>query len=75
MKEKTKKAKELLLSKPCDRCGNADAIYVEDPYDAEMFDNHDKHWLCYNCLEELDVAIPTDRDLSKWFALSQGVNT
>jgi len=49
MKEKTEKAKELLLSKPCERCGNPNATKVEDPF---LLANgyHTKHWLCDKCV-------------------------
>jgi len=49
VKEKTGKAKELLLSKPCERCGNPKATLTTEPW-AEAHGDYTKHWLCDRCV-------------------------
>jgi len=57
VKQKAEKAKELLLSKPCERCGNPNAEYTEDPYAADMYGDYTKHWLCASCIDESAMEI------------------
>jgi len=57
MKEKTEKAKELLLSKPCEVCGKPNATYTTDPYGSEIRGDYTKHWLCDACIDESNMEI------------------
>ena len=37
----------------CEMCGKKDASYVEDPYDADVYNEHNMRWLCDDCYQEL----------------------
>ena len=52
MSDKRDKAKRLLLNKPCEYCGNPEAIYREDPYNSEILNDYTKHWICDICYQE-----------------------
>jgi hypothetical protein len=40
------------VKKPCERCGKRkdDVEFREDPYASEINDDHEKHWLCGECV-------------------------
>jgi hypothetical protein len=37
----------------CEICGSSKADYVDDPYDLEIHNKHNKRWLCSKCEYEL----------------------
>ena len=42
------------MAHKCEKCGavSADVEYTEDPYASDMFDDHEKMWLCGKCLQQ-----------------------
>lgn len=41
----------------CEICGSNEAMYTENPYNAEMHDDHEKGWYCQDCLSDLQSDI------------------
>jgi hypothetical protein len=39
----------------CEMCGKTkkNVSYVEDPYDADVYNKHNMRWLCDGCYDEL----------------------
>lgn len=37
----------------CEICGKPHADYIDDPYDLEIYNKHNKRWLCRKCAHEL----------------------
>ena len=37
----------------CEICGSPDAVYTDDPFILEIYDEHYKRWLCLKCAEDL----------------------
>lgn len=34
----------------CEYCGGTESVdLVENPFQSEINDNHDLHWMCYQC--------------------------
>ena len=49
--------KQSQLDGYCDRCGAPEALYIENPYDAEIYGESNHEWLCETCYNELQNDI------------------
>jgi hypothetical protein len=38
----------------CEICGTTEGVeFVENPYQVEIYDRHEKEWLCYDCIKDI----------------------
>lgn len=59
MRREGERQLEILKNTPghCSQCGAPNADYVDDPFDCEIYGEHNKRWLCPDCYHDIAMDV------------------